>query len=111
MSTYINVSVLLELHEENASSIVNGGHLFHRVQVEHHDHCKTSHDIWKSSSVEASPLSGSSNMRLDSFYGEHSVLVVCEIMIQLLKTEHLINIMQIYVEFMSLYPTVDLILS
>ena len=43
MNTYINVSVLLELHEKNASSIINGGHLFHWVQVEHHDHCKTSH--------------------------------------------------------------------
>ena len=86
MSTYINVSVLLELHEENASSIINGGHLLHRVQVECHDHCKTSHVSWKNSSVEASPLSNSSNMRLHSFYGDHSVLVVCEIMVQLLKT-------------------------
>ena len=111
MSTYINVSVLLEFHEENASSIVNGGHLLHRVQVEHHNHCKTSHVSWKSSSVEASPLSNSTNMRLDIFYGEHSVLIMCEIMVQLLKTQHLINIIQIYVEFMSSYPTVDLILS
>ena len=111
MSIYINVSVLLELHEENASSIVNAGHLLHRVQVEHHDHYKTSHVSWKSNNVEASPLSYSTNMRLDSFYGEHSILVMCEVMVQLLKTQHLINIIQIYVEFMSLYPTVDLILS
>ena len=50
-------------------------------------------------------------MRLDSFYGEHYVLVVCEIMVQFLKTKHLINILQINVEFMASYPTVDLILS
>ena len=43
MSTYINVSVLFELHEENASCIVNGGQLLYQIQVEHHDHCKTSH--------------------------------------------------------------------
>ena len=111
MSTYINVSVLFELNEENVSCIVNGGQLLHQVQVEHHDHCKTSHVTWKSSIVWASPFSNSTNMRLDSFYGQHYVLVVCEIMVQVLKTQHLINIFHIYVEFMSSYPTVDLVLS
>ena len=111
MSTYINVSVLLELHEENGSSIIDGGHLLHWVLVEHHDYCKTSHINWKSNSVEASPFSNSTNMRLDSFNGKLSILVVCEIMVQVLKTQHLINIIQIYVEFMSSYPTVVLILS
>ena len=111
MSTNINVSVLSELHEENDSSIINGGHLLQRVQVEHHDHSKTSHINWKSISVEASSLSNSSYVRLNSFYGEHSVLVVCEIMVQLLKTKHFINILQVNVEFMASYPAVDLIIS
>ena len=67
MRTNINVSVPLELHEENRSSIINGDHLLHQVQVEHHDYSKTSHINWKSSSVEASSLSNSPNVRLDIF--------------------------------------------
>ena len=68
MSTYINVGVLLELHEENGPSIVDCGHFLHWVQVEHHDYSKASHISYKGSGVEASPLSNSTNMSLDSFY-------------------------------------------
>ena len=34
MSTDVYVGVLLELHEEDGSSIVDGGHLPHLVQIE-----------------------------------------------------------------------------
>ena len=81
MSTNINVSVLLKLNEKNGSCIIYGGQLLNRVQVEHHNVCETSKVQWKSSSVEASSFSNSTNVRLNSFYGEHSILVVCEIMV------------------------------
>ena len=42
MSTDVNVDILLKLHEEDGSSIVDGGHLLYRVQVEHHDVVKES---------------------------------------------------------------------
>ena len=37
MSTEVYVGVLLELHEEDGSSIVDCSQLLHWVQVEHHD--------------------------------------------------------------------------
>ena len=81
MSTNINISILLELHEENGSIIINGGHLLHLVQVEHHDQGKVSQIRWRSNSFEASSLSNSTNMRLDHLYGKHSILVVSKIML------------------------------
>ena len=39
MSIDVYVGVLLELHEEDGSSIVDGGQLPHWVQIEHHDGC------------------------------------------------------------------------
>ena len=111
MSTNINVIVLPKLHEKNGSCTIDGGQLLNRVQVEHYNVCETSKVRWKGNSVEASSFSNSTNVRLNSFYGEHSVLVVCEIMVQLLKTKNFINVLQVNVEFMAFYPTVDFILS
>ena len=42
MSTNVDVDFLTKLHEENGSSIVNGGQLPYRIQVEHHDVGKAS---------------------------------------------------------------------
>ena len=39
MSTDVYVGILLELHEEDGSSIVDGGQLSHWVQIEHHNGC------------------------------------------------------------------------
>ena len=81
MSTNINISVLLKLREKNGSCIIDGGQILYRVQVEHQNVCETS-KVWrKGSAVEASSFSNSTNVRLNSFYGEQSVIVVCEIMV------------------------------
>ena len=111
MSTNINVSVLLKLHEKNGYCIIDGGHLLYWVQVEHHNVCETSKVRWKGNSVEATSFPNSTNVRLNNFYGEHSILVVCEIMFQLHKTKNFINVLQVNVEFMASYPIVDFILS
>ena len=81
MSTNINVSVLSKLHEKNGSSITDGGHLLHRVQVKHHNVCKTSKIRWKRCSVETSAFSNTTDMGLNRFNGWHSVFVVNEIML------------------------------
>ena len=81
MSTNININVLPKLHEKNGSCIINGGQLLYQVHVEHHNVYETSKVRWKGSSVKASSFSNSTNVRLNSFYGEHYVLVVCEIMV------------------------------
>ena len=81
MSTNVNVSILLNLHEKNGSSITNGGHLLHRIQVEHHNVCTTSKIRWKRRSVETSAFSNTTDMGLNRFNGWHSVFVVNEIML------------------------------
>ena len=111
MSTNINISVLPKLYEKNGSCIIDDGQLLYRVQVEHHNLCETSKVWWKGTSVEASSFFNSTNVRLNSFNGEHSILVVCEIMFQLHKTKNFINVLQVNVEFMASYPIVDFILS
>ena len=52
MSTNVNVGIFPKLHVKNGSSIADGGHLLHRVKIEHHDVCKTLQIRWKSSCVE-----------------------------------------------------------
>ena len=79
MSTNVNVGILPKHHEKDGSSIANGGYLLHQIKIEHHDVCKTSQIWWKSNCVETSSFSNT-NMGLNRLYGEHSVLVVSEIM-------------------------------
>ena len=67
MSTNINVSILPKFHEKNGSSITDGGHLLHRLQVEHHNVCNTSKIRWKSRSVETSTFSNTTNMGLNQW--------------------------------------------
>ena len=69
MSTNVNLSILLNLHEKNGSSITNGGHLLHRIQVEHHNVCTTSKIRWKRRSVETSAFSNTNDMGLNHFNG------------------------------------------
>ena len=80
MSNNVNVGIFSKLHEKNGFSIVDGGHLLHRVQIEHHDVCKTSQIRWKSSCVERSSFSNTTDMGLNHLYREHSILKVSEIM-------------------------------
>ena len=55
MSTDVNVGFLLKLHKEDASSIVDGGHLRYSIEVEQHDVGKAS-QIWREGGcVEAFP--------------------------------------------------------
>jgi len=80
MSTNVNIGIFPKLHEKNGSSIVDGGHLLHRVLIEHHDVCKTSQIRWKSSCVETSSFFNTTDMGLNHLYGKHSVLEMSEIM-------------------------------
>ena len=80
MSTNLNVGIFLKLHEKNGSSITDGGHLLHQVKIEHHDVCKTLQIRWKSSCVKTCSFSNTTNIGLNHLYGEHSVLVMSEIM-------------------------------
>ena len=68
MSIDVNVGIFLKLREKNGSSIVDGDHLLHRVQIEHHDVCKTS------------SFSNTTDMGLNRLYGEHSIIEVSEVM-------------------------------
>ena len=81
MSTNINVSILLKLREKNGSSITDGGHLLHWIQVEHHNVCKTLKIRWKSCRVETFAFSNTIDMGLNHFNGDHSVFEVYEIML------------------------------
>ena len=76
----VKLGIFSKLHEKNGSSIVDGGHILHRVQIEHHDVCKTSQIWWKSSCVETSSFQNTTDMGLNCLYGEHSVLEESEIM-------------------------------
>ena len=42
MRSNVNVGFLTKLHEEDGSSIVDGGHLPYRIEVEQHDVGKAS---------------------------------------------------------------------
>ena len=111
MSTNVNVGIFLKPHEKNGSSIVDGGHLLHQVQIEHHNVCKTSQIWWKSSCVEASSFSNTTNMGLNHLYGEHFVLVVGEIMFEILKAKNSINVLHINGELIASNPTIYFIFS
>ena len=110
MSTNVNVAIFLKVHEKNDSSIVDGGHLLHRVQIEHHDVCKTSQIWWKGNCVETSSFSNTTNMGLNRLYGEHSVLEVSEIMLQVFKAKNFINV-HVNGELMASNPTIYFIIS
>ena len=79
MSTNVDVGFLTKLHEEDGSSIVDGGQLPYWIQVEHHDVGKAS-QIWsKGDGVETLSFPSATNIVLYRFYGDHSVLVRNEI--------------------------------
>ena len=111
MSTNINVSILPKLHEKNSSSITDGGHLLHRIQVEHHNVCKTLKIQWKSYCVETFAFLNTINMGLNHFNGEHSVFEVREIMPKILKVKNIINILNVNGELMAPNLTIDFFLS
>ena len=67
MSTNVDVDFLTKLHEEDGSSIVNGGQLPYRIQVEHHDVGKAS-QIWrKGGYVETFSFPNATNTELYYF--------------------------------------------
>ena len=111
MSTNINISVLLKLYEKNGSCIIDGGQLLYRVQVEHHNVCKTSKIRWKSRSVKTSTFSNTTDMGLNHFNGEHSVFEVREIMPKILKAKNIINILNVNGELMAPNLTINFFLS
>ena len=110
MSTSVNVDILLKLHEEDGSSIVDGGHLPYRVEVEHHDVCKASQIRRKGICVETSSFSNTTNMGLNRLYGEHSVLERSEVMIYVFMSKNIINVPYFKIEFMASNLTVKIIL-
>ena len=110
MGANVNVGIFQKLHEKNDSSIVNGGHLLHWAQIEHHDVCKTSQIRWKSSCVEISSFSNTTDMGLNRLYGERFVLEVSEIMFQVFKAKNLINVLHINGELMPSNLTIYFIL-
>ena len=67
MSTNVDVDFLTKLHEEDGSSIVNGGQLPYQIQVEHHDVGKTS-QIWREGGcVEAFSFPSATKVELYHF--------------------------------------------
>ena len=79
MSTDVNVGFLSKLHEEDGSSIVDGGHLPYRIEVDQHDVCKAS-QIWSESGcVKAFPFPSTTNTGLNRLYREHPVLKGSEV--------------------------------
>ena len=110
MSTIVNVDILSKLHEEDGFSIVDGGHLPYRVEVEHHDVCKALKIWWKGICVETSSFSNTTNIGLNHLYGEHSVLERSEVMIYVSMSKNIINVPHFKFEFMAFNLTIKIIL-
>ena len=79
MSTDVNVGFLSKLHEEDGSSIVDGGHLPYRIEVDQHDVCKASQIRREGSYVKAFSFPSTTNTGLYHFYRDHPILERSEV--------------------------------
>ena len=79
MSTDVDVDFLLKLHEEDGSSIIDGGHFPYQREVEQHDVGKASQIQRQSGCVEAFPFPSTTNSWLIRLYREHPILEGIEV--------------------------------
>ena len=79
MSPDVNVGFLMKLHEEDGSSIVDGGHLSYWIEVEQHDIGKALQIRREGDCVEAFPFPSTTNVGFNRLYEEHSILERSEI--------------------------------
>ena len=106
MSTNVNVDILLILYEEDGSSIVDGGYLPYRIEVEQHDVGKASQIQREGGCVEAFSFPSSANMGLNRLYKEHFVFKRSEVMVYVSMSKNIINIPYFNIEFMPFNPTI-----
>ena len=106
MSTNVNVDILPKLHEEDGSSIVDGGHLPYWIEVEQHDVGKASQVQREGGCVKTSSFLSTTNMGLNHLYGEHSILERSEVMIYVSMSKNIINVPHFKIEFMASNLTV-----
>ena len=100
MSIDGNVDILLKFHEEDGSSIVDGGHLPYGVLVEHYDVGKAS-QIWREGiCIETFSFSNTTYIGLNHLDGEYSILERSEVMIDVSMSKNTINVLHFNGEFM-----------
>ena len=79
MRSNVNVGFLTKLHEEDGSSIVDGGHLPYRIEVEQHDVGKALQIRKEGGCVKTFSFPSTTNTGLNRLYGKHFVLERSEV--------------------------------